>query len=172
MFVDFRSPHAGWIPLHVGMAGGVDVILVPELSYNIYDFNDFILLRAARKKPYSIVVVAEGIETPEGKKPAEYIAKMIKKSTGIDTRETVLGHIQRGGNPSPFDRILSTRLGCHATALISKGDFGKMVCVNGSQISSIPLKDVANKLKLIEPGHVLIEYGKQMGICFVDRGTV
>ncbi len=166
MVIEVMGHHAGWIALHAGMAGGGDVILVPELGYNIDDVNDFILLRAARKKPYSIVVVAEGIETPEGKKPAEYIAKMIKKSTGIDTRETVLGHIQRGGNPSPFDRILSTRLGSHATELISKGDFGKMVCVKGSQISSIPLKDVANKLKLIEPGNDLIEYGKQMGICF------
>ncbi|MEG0948867.1 MAG: 6-phosphofructokinase, partial [Bacteroidales bacterium] len=78
----------------------------------------------------------------------------------------VLGHIQRGGNPSPFDRNLSTRLGGHATELIANRQYGRMVCVKGSEISSVPLADIANKLKLVEPDNDLIIQGKRMGICF------
>ena len=166
MVIEVMGHHAGWIALNAGMAGGGDVILVPELGYDMGAINDFIMHRMARKKPYSIVVVAEGIETPNGKKPAEYIAKQIHKATGIETRETVLGHIQRGGNPSPYDRILATKLGSHATDMVANKEFGKMVCVKGRNISSIPLNEVANKLKLIQPDNDLIQHGLHMGICF------
>ncbi|MEG1587559.1 MAG: ATP-dependent 6-phosphofructokinase, partial [Bacteroidales bacterium] len=147
MVIEVMGHHAGWIALHAGMAGGGDVILIPELGYDLDRVNEFILARAAKGKPYSIVVVAEGIETPDKHKAGEFIAREISKATGIETRETVLGHIQRGGNPSPFDRILATRLGGHATELIVKRDFGRMVCVKGNNISSVPLAEIANKLK-------------------------
>lgn len=166
MVIEVMGHHAGWIALHAGMAGGGDVILIPELGYNMDRVNEFILNRAAKGKPYSIVVVAEGIKVPENHKPGEFIAKEISRATGIETRETVLGHIQRGGNPSPFDRNLATRLGGHATELIANRQYGRMVCVKGSEISSVPLGDIANKLKLVEPDNDLIIQGKRMGICF------
>ena len=166
MVIEVMGHHAGWIALHAGMAGGGDVILLPEIEYDINKVNDFILSRAAKGKPYSIVVVAEGISTANGKKAGEYIAREINEATGIETRETVLGHIQRGGNPSPLDRILATRLGGHATQLIAEGQFGRMVCLKGNQIESIPLSEVANKLRLVEPDNDLILQGSRMGICF------
>lgn len=166
MVIEVMGHHAGWIALHAGMAGGGDVILIPELGFDLDRINDFILARASKGKPYSIVVVAEGIETPDKRKAGEYIAHEISKGTGIETRETVLGHIQRGGNPSPFDRNLATLLGGHATELIARKEYGRMVCVKDSSISSIPLSEVANKLKLVTPDNLLIHQGKRMGISF------
>lgn len=166
MVVEVMGHHAGWIALYAGMAGGADVILLPELGYNIDKVNEAIMNRAQKGKPYSIVVVAEGIKTPNKKRPADYITQAIEEATGIETRETVLGYIQRGGNPSPFDRNLATRLGGHATELIHKGNFGQMVCMNGSEVSSIPLSEVSGKLKLVTPCNDLIIQGQRMGVTF------
>ena len=143
MVVEVMGHHAGWIALYAG-----------------------ILDRARRGKPYSIVVVAEGIETPDKKRPSDYITRAIEVGTGIETRDTVLGYTQRGGNPSPFDRNLATRLGGHATELIANGEFGRMVCMKGDRVESIPLLEVAGKLKLVTPDHDLIVQGKRMGVTF------
>ena len=148
------------------MAGGGDVILIPEIEYNIHRIGDTILQRLKKGKPYSIVVVAEGIKTDGRKRAAEYIAQEIEYETGIETRETVLGYIQRGGSPTPFDRNLSTRMGGHATELIANQQFGRMVTLKGDQISSLPLTEVAGKLKLVTENHDLIVQGRRMGICF------
>lgn len=166
MVVEVMGHHAGWIALYAGMAGGADVILLPELNYNIDKVNAAIMNRAQKGKPYSIVVVAEGIKTPDKKRPADYITQAIEEATGIETRETVLGYIQRGGNPSPFDRNLATRLGGHATELIHKGQFGQMVCMKGSEVCSIPLSEVSGKLKLVTPQNDLIIQGQRMGVTF------
>ncbi|MCC8172213.1 MAG: 6-phosphofructokinase [Parabacteroides sp.] len=166
MVVEVMGHHAGWIALYAGMAGGADVILLPELEYDIEKVNEAILNRSHRGKPYSIVVLGEGIRTPNKKRPADYISKAIEETTGIETRETVLGYIQRGGNPSPFDRNLATRLGGHATELISQGKFGRMVCMRGDTVSNIPLSEVAGKLKVVTPDNDLIIQGKRMGITF------
>lgn len=168
MVIEVMGHHVGWIALHAGMAGGGDVILLPEIAYDIDKVNDFLLARSRSGKPYSIVVVAEGIKTPSGHKAAEFIAHAISRGTGIETRETVLGYIQRGGNPSPFDRVLATRLGGHATEMIARGEFGRMVCVKGNTVTSVPIGDVANKLKYVKPEDDLIRQGKHMGICFGD----
>ena len=165
MVVEVMGHHAGWIALYAGMAGGADVILLPELGYDINKVNEAI--RARRGKPYSIVVVAEGIETPNKKqRPSDYITKAIEEGTGIETRDTVLGYTQRGGNPSPFDRNLATRLGGHATELIASKQFGRMVCMHGNHVASIPLSEVAGKLKLVTPDHDLITQGLRMGVTF------
>ena len=156
MVIEVMGHKAGWIALYSGMAGGGDVILIPELSYNIHNIG----------KPYSIVVVAEGIQTDGKKRAAEYIAQEIEYETGIETRETVLGYIQRGGSPTPFDRNLSTRMGGHATELIAGGQFGRMVTLKGNEISSAPLGEIAGKLKLVTEDHDLVVQGKRMGICF------
>jgi 6-phosphofructokinase 1 len=166
MVIEVMGHKAGWIALHSGMAGGGDVILLPEIPYDIHRIGNTIIERLKRGKTYSIVVVAEGIQTADGKKAAEYIAQEIEYETGIETRETVLGYIQRGGSPTPFDRNLATRMGGHATELIASGQFGRMVRLEGSSITSIPLSEVAGKLKLVTEDNDLVLQGRRMGICF------
>ena len=129
MVIEVMGHKAGWIALYSGMAGGGDVILLPEIPYDIKNIGEVILNRLRKGKPYSIVVVAEGIQTDGRKRAAEYIAQEIEYETGIETRETVLGYIQRGGSPTPFDRNLSTRMGGHATELIADGQFGRMIAL-------------------------------------------
>jgi 6-phosphofructokinase 1 len=167
MVVEVMGHHAGWIALYAGMAGGADVILLPELGFDMHRINATITNRAHRGKPYSIVVVAEGLKT-EGEEthPASRIARKIQKGTGIETRETVLGYIQRGGNPSPFDRNLATRLGGQASEQIARRQFGHMICMKGNRVDTVPLAEVAGKLKLVPPDHDLIIQGERMGISF------
>jgi 6-phosphofructokinase 1 len=166
MVIEVMGHKAGWIALYSGMAGGGDVILIPEIPYDIHRIGDTILQRLKKGKPYSIVVLAEGIKTDGRKRAAEYIAQEIEYETGIETRETVLGYIQRGGSPTPFDRNLSTRMGGHATELIANHQFGRMVTLKGDEISSLPLSEVAGKLKIVTEDHDLIVQGRRMGICF------
>ena len=125
MVVEVMGHKAGWIALYAGMAGGADVILIPELGFDIDKVNEKIIQRSSAGKPCSIVVIAEGLNTvKEG--AAGYISSSIGSATQIEVRTTVLGYIQRGGNPSPFDRNLATRLGGHATELIAKRTFGRI----------------------------------------------
>lgn len=166
MVIEVMGHKAGWIALYSGMAGGGDVILIPEIPYNIHNVGAAILERLRQGKNYSIVVVAEGINTDGRKRAGEYIAQEIEYETGIETRETVLGYIQRGGSPTAFDRNLSTRMGGHATELIANGEFGRMVRVKNGQISSIPLSEVAGNLKLVTEDEDLVIQGRRMGICF------
>lgn len=168
MVIEVMGHKAGWIALYSGMAGGGDVILLPELPYNIHNIGNTIINRLKKGKPYSIVVVGEGIATdPERKKRAgEYIAQEIEYETGFETRETVLGYIQRGGTPTSFDRNLATRMGGHATELVATGQFGRMVSLQGDTIASVPLEEVGGKLKLVPENHDLIVEGRKMGICF------
>jgi len=166
MVVEVMGHHAGWIALYAGMAGGADIILIPELGCNIDIVTQKIIERSNSGKLYSIVVVAEGLKINHPN-PSTYISEKIEKTTGLEVRTTVLGYIQRGGNPSPFDRNLATRLGGYATELIVKGVFGEMVCVKGSIISSIKLSEVAGKTKYIRPDNELLHFGKKnMGISF------
>ncbi|WP_072531250.1 ATP-dependent 6-phosphofructokinase [Bacteroides ilei] len=166
MVIEVMGHKAGWIALYSGMAGGGDIILLPELPFNIHHIGDAIINRLKKGKPYSIVVVAEGIPTLGGKKAAQYIAEEIEYETGFETRETVLGYIQRGGSPTAFDRILATRMGGHATELIAQGRFGQMVSLRGTDITSVPISEVAGKLKLVTEDDDLITQGRRMGICF------
>ncbi|MCD7930163.1 MAG: 6-phosphofructokinase [Tannerellaceae bacterium] len=166
MVVEVMGHHAGWIALYAGMAGGADVILLPELGYDLEKVCEAIMERNKKGKAYSIVVVAEGILTKDKSRAADFITRAIEKSTGIETRETVLGYIQRGVNPSPFDRNLATRLGGHATELIANKQFGRMACMHNNAVDSIPLAEVAGKLRLVRSDHDLITQGKRMGISF------
>ncbi|MDR3339330.1 MAG: 6-phosphofructokinase [Candidatus Symbiothrix sp.] len=167
MVIELMGHKAGWITLYAGMAGGADVILLPELGCDIDKVNNTILNRAIKGKPYSIVAVGEGLELDgiQGN-PASRLSHQIEVGTGIETRETILGYVQRGGNPSAFDRNLATRLGGHATELIAKGQFGRMISLIDEQITSFPLEKVAGKLKLVRSDHDLIIQGKRMGISF------
>jgi ATP-dependent phosphofructokinase / diphosphate-dependent phosphofructokinase len=170
MVIEVMGHTAGWIALYSGMAGGGDVILLPEIEYDMERVSEVLLERSTKGKPYSIVVVAEGIQNPkENKSAGAYISKKITKMTGLETRETILGYIQRGGSPSPLDRVLATRYGAHAAELISKGQFGYMVAVQGNATTEIPLDEVGGKLKLVPSTHDLIERGRRMGVSFGER---
>jgi 6-phosphofructokinase 1 len=166
MVIEVMGHKAGWIALASGMAGGGDVILLPEFPYDIENVAEAIRRRAEMGKPHSIVVVAEGIKTDGRTHAAEYIAKKIEKLTGIESRETVLGYIQRGGTPTSYDRNLSTVMGGYAVELVAEKRFGEMVALIDSRISSIPLSEVAGKLKLVTEDVPLVIQGRRMGICF------
>jgi 6-phosphofructokinase len=166
MVIELMGHHAGWITLYAGMAGGADIILLPELGYNMKVIIDKINKRMELGKAYSIVAVAEGVELPTKERPATYFAREIEEQTGYETSETVLGNIQRGGSPSPSDKILGTILGGHAADLIHEGKFGRMVAKLGNKISDVPLSEVEGKLRLITPDTDLVVQGKKMGISF------
>ena len=166
MVIELMGHHAGWITLYAGMAGGADIIILPELGYNMKVIIEKINIRMEIGKAYSIVAVAEGVELPTKERPATYFAREIQEQTGYETRETVLGYIQRGGSPSPSDRILGTLLGGHAASLINEGKFGRMVAKLGNTISDVSLEEVAGKLRVVSPDSDLVAQGKLMGISF------
>jgi ATP-dependent phosphofructokinase / diphosphate-dependent phosphofructokinase len=157
--------HAGWIACYGGIAGGADYILVPEKPIDIDDVVATIKKRHARGRDFSIVVVAEGarlgdsatlkdIESDTGHARmggiGEQLAKIIEKLTGYETRASVLGHIQRGGAPSAFDRVLATRFGCKATDLVHEKKFGRMVSLTGNEIIDVPIEKAVDKLKTLD----------------------
>lgn len=167
MIIELMGHNAGWITLYAGIAGGGDVILIPEIDYYEEKVAEYLLKRANDNKAYSIVVVAEGIRVQgKDRSAANYISKVITELTGLETRQTVLGYIQRGGTPSPMDRVLATRYGAAAAELIAKKEFGKMVAMRNNEISSIPLKDVAGKTRLVEPDNALVNKAMSMGTSF------
>lgn len=169
MVIELMGHNAGWISLFSGVAGGGDVILIPEIPYDMDVVAKYLQKRARNKKAYSIVVVAEGIERPKGVSAASFVSQSIREKTGLETRETILGYIQRGGSPSPMDRLLATRYGAHAVEMIAEGNFGVMVCKQGEFVSTIPLDEVGGKLKLVPADYPLISKSRKMGICFGDR---
>ncbi len=169
MIIEIMGHHAGWLALYSGLAGGGDIILLPELKYNIRSVCKKIEKRYENKKPYSIVVVAEGIKHPKNQSAATHISKAIQTYTGIETRETVLGYIQRGGSPTPMDRILATRYGAYAAQCIAEGNFGTMVAIKQNELTTVPLEEVGGKLRLVEPELGLIQKARKMGVSFGDE---
>lgn len=165
MVIEIMGHDAGWLALYAGMAGGGDVILIPELDYDIDIVNEYLLERARKEKPYSIVVVAEGIEKPKKQSAASYISEKIEEGTGMETRKTILGYIQRGGSPSPMDRILATRFGAYAVDLIAQGDYNKMVIKKGEKTKAILLSEIGSKLRLVPHDHSLIKKAHGLDVC-------
>jgi ATP-dependent phosphofructokinase / diphosphate-dependent phosphofructokinase len=169
MIIELMGHNAGWIALYSGLAGGGDVILIPEIQYDEKKIAEYIINRFRENKAYSIMVVAEGIKTPEKEgSAAQYLSRRIAELTGIETRETVLGYIQRGGTPSPMDRVLATRYGSAAADLIAKRDFGKMVALKNNEITSVNLADVAGRLNLVSSDNTMVIKAKNMGTSFGD----
>jgi len=169
MVVEVMGRHAGWIAAYSGIAGGADCILIPEIPIDIAEVCQSIKKRHERGKDFSIVVVAEGaffknenVALQEKKLDAfghvrlggigHTLGKMIEEKTGYETRVTVLGHIQRGGSPSAFDRVLGTRLGVKAYELVRDGKFGRMASLRGNQIVDVPLEEATSKLKTLDMG--------------------
>lgn len=186
MILEVMGRYAGWIALESGIAGGADVILIPEIPYDIKKVADKILERKIEGKHFSIVVVAEGAKALDGKMVINEIdetspdpiklggignkvAIEIEKLTGIDTRVTVLGHLQRGGRPNPFDRILSTRFGVKAVDLASEGKFGCMVGLRGVEIKAESIEEAVGKLKTVPADGELVMIAKSVGVCFGDN---
>ncbi len=167
MVVEVMGRHAGWIALHSGLAGGADMILIPESPIKMKEVTEVIQKRIDRGKYFSIIVVAEGAkfdgsEVLVEKKLDEFghvrlggigemLAKKIEEATGLETRTAVLGHIQRGGTATAYDRVLGTRFGAKAVDLVKKKDFGKMVALRGTEIVGIPIQEAVNKLKTVQP---------------------
>lgn len=169
MVIEVMGHTAGWIALYAGMASGGDIILIPEIEYDMDRVAEVLLERSHKGKAYSIVVVAEGIENPKKKSAGSHIAKQITKMTNLEVRETILGYTQRGGSPSPHDRILATQYGAHAAKLIYNRKFGNMVSLQGNDITHIPLSEVGGKVKLVPSNHELIQRGRYMGVSFGEK---
>ncbi len=159
--------HAGWIAVHSGIAGGADVVLIPEKPVDIASVCEHIERRhRTRGVNFSIVVVAEGAKLGGGEAKAaarldefghvrlggigQQVAELIEKATGFETRATVLGHIQRGGTPTAFDRVLGTRFGVHAADMVAQKEWGKMAALRGNQIVSVALAEATAKLKTVD----------------------
>lgn len=167
MVVEVMGRHAGWIALESGIAGGADVILIPELPIDIEEVCELIKKRHKRGKSFSIVVVAEGAQFKKGTLVTQeerldafghvrlggigdILGKEIEKRTGYETRVTVLGHIQRGGTPTAFDRVLGTRVGVKAMELVLKKEYGKMASLQGNKIIAVPLEAAVAKIKTVD----------------------
>lgn len=169
MVIEIMGHDAGWLTLYAGMAGGGDVILIPELDYDMDVVNAYLNERSRKEKPYSIVVVAEGIEKPKNQSAASFISERIEDGTGIETRKTILGYIQRGGSPTPMDRILATRFGASAVELIANGDYGKMVIKKGEKMKNLPLSEVGGKLRLVPADHSLVRKARGLDVCLGEK---
>lgn len=167
MILEVMGRYTGWIALEAGLAGGADIILIPEKPFDINEICDYIRRRQKRGRNFSIIVVAEGAKPKGGKEivysesidefghirlggVGYYLGKEIEKCLSIETRVVVLGHLQRGGSPTAFDRILATRFGIAAIDLVHEEKFGYMVAIKGNKIVSVPLKDVAGKRKTVD----------------------
>jgi 6-phosphofructokinase 1 len=153
MVVEVMGRHAGWIALYSGMAGGADAILVPERPFDVEEVCDRIRRRHESGRTFSIVVVAEGSvkagdEGPSGGKEVDEFGHV--RRTGFETRVTILGHVQRGGTPTAYDRVLATRFGVAAIDAVTAGSFGKMVALNSTEIRQVPLDEALREPKLLD----------------------
>jgi 6-phosphofructokinase len=218
MVIELMGHKAGWLALAAGLAGGADIILIPEIPYDIDSICQHLTERRRRGKWFSIVAVAEGARPKRPVKPStssespavlasknskeartaptaaqsskkggknhssaggdneedqdgrasSLVAKAISRRLGIETRVTVLGHLQRGGVPTPFDRILATRFGTHAAEMLARGEYNRMVALRRGEVTSVPLEKVAGKLKLVPLDHPLIRAARRVGTNFGD----
>ncbi len=185
MLLEVMGREAGWIALHAGLAGGGDVVLIPEIPFKFEPLIAKFRARERRGRPFSLVVVAEGA-APEGGAQvfagedsvtgwkrlggvSAQIAREIETRGGYEVRATVLGHIQRGGTPVPWDRILATRFGVEAARLAVNGQFGHMVALRGDEIVSVPLADAIGHLKRVDPNCQIVRIARSVGIVFGDE---
>jgi len=182
--VEVMGRHAGWIAVHSGIAGGADVILIPEIPYDPAKIAHCVMLRERLGKHFSIVVIAEGafqlggsITMAEAKRPGreqrlggvgERLASVITELTGKETRVVVLGHLQRGGPPTTFDRVLGTRFGAAAARLVRKGAFGRMVALIPPDVESVPIREAIGRMKTVPVDHDIMESAREIGISFGD----
>ena len=174
MVVELMGNKAGWLTLYAGIAGGADIILIPELPYTIENVCAAIERRAAQGKHFSILAVAEGaMDAKEARMKRKEqgdttatnrIARQIEALTGIETRICVPGHMQRGGSPCPYDRVLATQFGSYAAKMVEDENYGITVAMKSNHVGENRLKDVAGKSRLVPEGHGMLEVARRMGI--------
>lgn len=182
--VEVMGRHAGWIAVQSGIAGGADIILIPEIPYDPAKVAQSVMTRERLGKHFSIVVVAEGAFQKGGEPThleakragreqrlggvGEIVASAISELTGKETRLVVLGHLQRGGQPTTFDRVLGTRFGAAAARLVRKGAFGRMVALIPPDVESVPIREAIGKMKTVPVNNDIIESAREIGISFGD----
>ena len=183
MVVEVMGRYAGWLALGTAVAGGGDVVLIPEIPYRIDHICRIVVERSKRGRRFSIVVAAEGAKPEGGDRVVnrvvrgstdpirlggigQAVAEQIETRSGLESRVTVLGHLQRGGTPTSFDRILATRYGVKAAELCASGASGVMVALRGTDILTVPLSDVGGRTRLVDPGHPLVEVARRVGTSF------
>ncbi|MBX3413804.1 MAG: ATP-dependent 6-phosphofructokinase [Pirellulales bacterium] len=187
MVLEVMGRHAGWIALHAGIAGGGDVILLPEIPWTFEHVCHKILDRETKGRRFTLLVVAEGAELPDGNLvtvgPAgerrqarlggigHVVAGEIQARLHRDVRCVVLGHLQRGGNPTTFDRVLATQFGAHAVRLVHHKRYGEMVCFRPPHIESVPIAEAAGKLSMVDPNGSCVQAARALGISFGDRSA-
>ncbi|MFH1479168.1 MAG: ATP-dependent 6-phosphofructokinase [Candidatus Omnitrophota bacterium] len=183
MVIEVMGRYAGWLALYSGIAGGGDIIILPEMPYDIKKVCSVVRERNKKGKRFSIVVISEGAKPKGGKMIVKKIVKDstdpvrlggignkiandIERITGLEARVTVLGHLQRGGDPSPFDRMLATRLGSFATELVNRRDFGKMAALKGRDIAAVNLKDAIRSIRRVNSRDPIIKSAVSVGTSF------
>jgi len=183
MVLEVMGRHAGWIALWGGIAGGANVVLIPEISFNFAKVSEFIRQRDAQGYHSTLVVVAEGATMPDGDVVTldsnlggeirlggigDQVAAKLQKLTGKETRACTLGHLQRGGAPTALDRIIGMRFGVMAVKLAEEGAFGRMVSYQAYHVDSVSIAEAVHQLRLVEPESELVSAAKAVGICFGD----
>lgn len=183
MVIELMGNKAGWLTLYAGIAGGADIVLLPEIPYRMETVISSIERRIENHRSFTIIAIAEGAydKTWADKKRKEraqllkegnfpsvsyYLADQIQRETGLETRVVVPGHYQRGGSPSPYDRVLSTQFGVYAAHLIAEENYGQTVAMKGGQVSHNSLKSVAGKTKFVPVDHQMVQCGRDIGISF------
>jgi 6-phosphofructokinase 1 len=183
MVVEVMGRYAGWIALHAGLAGGADAILLPEIEFEWDAVFRHVIGRSTRGQRFSIVCVAEGARPKGGEMivksldrrrtdpkqlggVAEVVCRSITEATSLETRVIVLGHLQRGGSPTPFDRVLATRFGVRACELVAAGQFGEMVALRGTEITSIPIADAVSRQRLVSADNQIVRSAMAVGTSF------
>ncbi len=185
MIVEVMGRTAGWIALHAGVAGGGDILLIPEIPYDLNRVVERVLLRSKKGKRFSIIVVAEGAKPKDGDVTIQRIVKdsaepvrlggisfvlgqQIEEATHLETRSVVMGHLQRGGDPTAIDRVLATRLGTRVVDMIENKEFGQMVGVRCQGLVNVPLDEVAKGARLVSIDDPLIKSARSIGVSFGD----
>lgn len=185
MVVELMGRNAGWITLHAGVAGAADVILLPEIPFSLEKIYEVVRRRSGKGKHSTLIAVSEGARPHGGAQMVarvdvtsadpirlggigKYLADEVEKNTGVESRYVVLGHVQRGGNPTPGDRVLSTLLGSHAMTLLREGKTGRMVAIQEGKLASVPLESLANKQRLVNLADPLITAAKRVGASFCE----
>ena len=184
MIVEVMGRRTGWVALESGIAGGADIILIPEIPYDIHSVARHILERKNSGKGFSIICVAESCKKDGTKQNTKHIdfkdekqifngvgsqiAVELEKLTQLEVRVMVLGYLQRGGEPSSYDRILSTRLGVEAVNMAARGDYNKMVCIKNQETKPVPLSEIAGKVKSVPVDGELVSIARNTGVSFGD----
>ncbi|TLD68601.1 6-phosphofructokinase [Phragmitibacter flavus] len=185
MVVEVMGRHAGWIALHGGIGGGADVVLIPEIPFEIEKVAGHVNHVFASGHRSVLIVVAEGAHLEDGKLMGKeegranqqmllggigvHVARQVEEMTGHETRDVRLGHLQRGGSPTALDRILGTRFGVKAVSLIKDKQFGRMVNYQSYHVGDVPIEDAVNKLRLVQPDSEVVMAARAVGISFGDR---